>query len=180
MIRYLVHIAMALLLSGCQTAAITAPAHIIPTVGSVVKINKRLVVPGGQTRVFLQRGRVVEKTKFDRYYPSCNFEVWRLTKEPTIIHPGSFVVTKVGRDINRVVSLEQPLRVAAMGWWRRDSDHAMIMHTVHIWLQSAKQPNVYRLTCRGWLAVPAEAEKPTLADMREALGSVASLRLMGE
>jgi hypothetical protein len=46
-----------------------------------------------------------------------------------------------------------------------------------MYLQSATQPNVYRLTCRGWLAIPAEAERPTIADMREALGDYASIKL---
>jgi hypothetical protein len=54
------------------------------------------------------------------------------------------------------------------------------MHTVHMWLQSVQQPNIYRLTCRGWLAVPSEAEKPTMIDMREALGNLATINLMGE
>lgn len=176
MIRYLAVVCALFLLHGCRVGAISDPVHAIPTAGSVVEINRKLTVPGGQTRVFLQRGRVVAKAKFDRYYPSCNFEVWKLRQEPTAIHPGSFVVSKAGRDINQVVSLEN-IKLAALGWRRHDDDHAMIMHTVHIYLQSAAQPNVYRLTCRGWLAVPAEAERPTISDMREALGGYASIRL---
>ncbi len=179
MIRYLLHVAIALLLTGCKTAARIDPAYIIPTDGSMVKINKQLVVPGGQTRVFLQRGRVVPKAKFDRYYPSCNFEVWRLSQEATVIHSGSFVVSQVNRGTDLIVSLE-PIRIAAVGWHPYDDDHAMIMHVVHMRLQSATQPNVYRLTCRGWLAIPADAEKPTIDDMREALGDFASIQLRGE
>ncbi len=179
MSRRVVIVLAVLLLAGCRAGVTTDPSYIIPTAGSSVKIKKQLLVPAGETRVFLQRGRVVAKAKFDRYYPSCNFEVWKLTQEPTIIQPGSFVVSKAGRDINHVVSLEH-LKIAALRWHHHDSDHAMIMHAVHMWLQSAEQPNVYRLTCRGWLAVPAEAEKPALADMREALGNLASIKLMGE
>lgn len=176
--RYIIAWSM-LLLVGCRAGVTADPANIIPAAGSSVKINKQLMVPGGQTRVFLQRGQVVTKVKLDRYYPSCNFEVWALSQKPTPIHPGSFFVAKAGRDTNLIVSLE-PLKVAGLGWSYHDDDHAMIMHVVHMMLQSAKQPNVYRLTCRGWLTTPAEAEKPTLADMREALGGVADIRLRGE
>jgi hypothetical protein len=176
MLRYLIVLLTVFLLDGCGVGTVSDPAYIIPTAGSVVKINRQLKIPGGQTRVFLQRGRVMAKAKFDRYYPSCNFEVWKLSQEPSVIQPDSFMVIKAGRDINQVVSLET-LKVAALGWHRHDDDHAMIMHAVHIYLQSATQPNVYRLTCRGWLAVPAEAEKPTVADMREALGDYASISL---
>jgi hypothetical protein len=118
----------------------------------------------------------VAKAKFDRYYPSCNFEVWKLSQKPTVIQPDTFVITKTGRAINQVVSLE-PIKIAALGWRRHGDNHAMIMHTVHMYLQSVTQSNVYRLTCRGWLAVPAKAERPTVADMREALGNFASISL---
>jgi hypothetical protein len=176
MIRYLAAVCALFLLHGCHVDAVSDTVYAIPAAGSVVEIKQRLKIPGGQTRVFLQRGRVVAKAKFDRYYPSCSFEVWKLSQEPTTIHPGSFVVSKAGRDINQVVLLEN-IKLAALGWRRHDDDRAMIMHTVHIYLQSATQPNVYRLTCRGWLAVPDEAERPTISDMREALGGYASIRL---
>lgn len=167
------------LLVSCRADVTTDPAYIIPTAGSQVKINKQLKVPGGQTRIFFQRGQVVTKVKLDRYYPSCNFEVWKLRQEPTVIHPGSFVVSKTRRAINQVVSLD-PIQIAGLRWSRYDDDHPMIMHTVHMWLQSAKQPNVYRLTCRSWLAAPVDAKQPTMADMHEALGGYASISLGGE
>lgn len=166
-------------LLGCRAGVTTDPDYIIPNAGSLVKINKQLVVPGGQTRVFLQRGQVVTKRKLDRYYPSCNLEVWALRQSPTTIHPGSFAVIKTARAINQVVALE-PVQVAGLRWGRYDDDHAMIMHTVHMWLQSAQQPNVYRLTCRSWLDVPSDAKMPNVADMREALGDYAFIRLPGE
>ncbi len=179
MSRCVVIVLAVLLLVGCRTGVTTDPAYIIPTAGSLVRVKSQLVVPPGQTRVFLQRGQVVTKGSLDRYYPSCNFEVWALRQQPTIIHPGTFAVTKTRRDINRVVSLE-PVRVAGLGWADYDDGgHAMIMHVVHMWLQSAKQPNVYKLTCRSWLDVPSDAKQPTVADMREALGNRASISLVG-
>ena len=166
-----------LLVVGCHAGVTSDPAYIIPTTGSTVRINKQLVVPGGQTRVFIQRGQVVTKAKLDRYHPSCNFEVWTLRQVPTVIHPGSFAVSKVRRAINQVVSLE-PVQVAGLRWTRYDDDHAMIMHVVNMWLQSARQPNVYKLTCRSWLDIPADAKQPNIVDMREALGNYATITLI--
>ncbi|MEJ2529688.1 MAG: hypothetical protein P8Z39_06330 [Gammaproteobacteria bacterium] len=177
MYRHLVTVLTLLLLAGCRAGVTSDPAYIIPTTGSTVRINKQLVVPGGQTRVFIQRGQVVTKAKLDRYHPSCNFEVWKLRQRPTSIHPGNFAVTKVRRAINQVVSLE-PVQVAGLRWTRYDDDHAMIMHVVNMWLQSAQQPNVYKLTCRSWLATPADAKQPNVADMREALGNYATITLI--
>jgi hypothetical protein len=179
MLRNLAIALTVVLIAGCQAGFSANHAYLVPSSGSIVKLHKQLVVPAGHTRVFLQHGQVVAKAKFDRYYPSCNFEVWKLTKEPTVIHPGEFIVTKATQDINHVVSLEYQ-KVAALRWHNQESDRAMIMHAMHMRLQSAKQPNLYRLTCRGWLADPSDAVKPTITDMREALGNFASIKLIGE
>ncbi len=171
-------IALTMMLTvGCRAGATTDPAYIIPKPGSVVKIKRMLVIPPGQTRVYLQRGQVVSKRNLDRYYPSCNFEVLALRQQPTKIYPGTFSVTKTYRDIDNMVQF-RPMQFAALG--RVDYDdggHSMIIHVVHMRLKSAKQPNVYRLTCRSWQDLPSDAKEPNIAEMREALGSKASISL---
>ncbi len=179
MSRYPLFILVALLMIGFHATAATDPAYIIPKAGSVVKLQRSLVVPGGQTRVYLQRGQVVSKRNLDRYYPSCNFEVWKLRQRPTTIRPGSFSVTRTVRDIDFMVQ-SNPLQRAALS--RVDYDDGgmdMIIHVVHMRLKSAKQPNVYRLTCRSWQDIPSDAKEPNIADMREAMGNKASIRLRG-
>lgn len=177
--RYTLITLSVLLMLGCRAGATTYPEYIIPTAGSVVKIKRSLVVPAGQTRVFLQRGQVVSKRNLDRYYPSCNFEVWKLRQRPTTIRPGTFSVARTVRDIDYMVQFK-PMQLAAFG--RVDYDDGgqdMIIHVVHMRLKSAQQPNVYRLTCRSWQDFPFDAREPNIADMREALGSKASIKLMG-
>ena len=179
--RYTLIALTVLLTVGYRAGATTDPAYIIPTAGSVVKVKRALVVPPGQTRVFLQRGYVVSKRNLDRYYPSCNFEVLALRQRPTTIRPGTFSVTRTVRDIDYMVQ-SKPIQYAALGLDRVDYDdggQALIIHVVHMRLKSEKQPNVYRLTCRSWQDFPYDAKEPTMADMREALGSKASIRLRG-
>jgi hypothetical protein len=57
-----------------------------------------------------------------------------------------------------------------------DSSPPDIFRGWHFWLHSDKQPNVLRMTCRGVFAEPWEAELPTLAEIRQALGDIASLK----
>ena len=175
--RYSLLVLTFLLFPYSQVLAAADSPYTIPTAGSRVQLKRTLVVPPGQTKVYLQRGQVVSKRNLDRYHPSCNFEVWKLRQSPTSIHPGSFSVARSVRDIDFMVQ-SQPLQLVAVR--RADYDDGgqdMIIHVVHMRLKSAKQPNVYRLTCRSWQDFPNEAREPTMADMRGALGGIASIRL---
>ncbi|MCP3669191.1 MAG: hypothetical protein GY814_01880 [Gammaproteobacteria bacterium] len=175
--RYYLLVLTFLLTTGCTTAATTDPAYVIPTAGSVIKIKRSLVVPAGQTRVYLQHGQVVSKHNLDRYYPSCNLEVWKLRQRPTTIRPGRFSVARTVRDIDFMVQFK-PLQLATLNQVNYDDGgQSLIIHVVHMQLKSVQQPNVYRLTCRSWQDFPHEAKEPTMADMREALGNYASIRL---
>ncbi len=177
--RYFLLVFMILLMTGFHATAATDPAYTIPTAGSVIKLKKSLVVPGGRTKVYLQRGQVVSRRNLDRYYPSCNFEVWKLRQRPTTIRPGTFSVARTVRDTDFMVQLHPPQRAALRRVDYSDGGMDMIIHVVHMRLKSAKQPNVYRLSCRSWQDFPYEAKEPTMTDMREALGNKASIRLRG-
>jgi len=47
----------------------------------------------------------------------------------------------------------------------------------HLWLASAEQPDVRRLTCVGVDSVPFTARPPSIDQIRDALGTVATLHL---
>ncbi len=164
---------------SCQTLAATDPAYIIPKPGSVVKLKRSLLVEGGRVKVYLQRGEVVRRWDLDHYYPSCNFELYKLPQSSTTIRPGSFKVVRTVRDIDYMVQSDWPQRA---GLSRVSSDGgglSMIIHVVNMYIKSSRQPNVYKLTCRSWQAHPHEAKEPNIADMREALGNIASIRMRG-
>jgi hypothetical protein len=58
-----------------------------------------------------------------------------------------------------------------------DGGTSPIIHAVHLWLESAKQPQVRRLSCRGAVDDPPKAKPPTGEEIRQALGDVAALRV---
>ena len=53
----------------------------------------------------------------------------------------------------------------------------MIYEGYHLWLESSSQPNVMRLTCRGVIDIPWQARRPSIAEIRAALGEIATLSL---
>jgi len=175
--RYTLLLLVVLAIFSCQTVAATDPAYIIPTAGSVVKLKRSLVVEGGRVKVYLQRGEVVRRWDLDHYYPSCNFELFKLRQRPTTIRPGSFSVVRTVRDIDYMVQSDMPQRAVLNHVSSDGGGLSMIIHVVHMYIKLSRQPNVYKLTCRSWQAHPHEAKEPNIADMREALGNVASIRL---
>ena len=144
-------------------------------VGSIVELKQTLKVPPGDARLFIQHGEVLNGG-LDHYAPSCNFEV-RSISGSRLILPGRFPVTRLQYGDEQVVSLE-PIKVAGRrltGILHREGGPPMITRFVHFWLQADDQPDLMRLTCRGALADLHEAERPTVSEMAEALGDIATI-----
>jgi hypothetical protein len=56
----------------------------------------------------------------------------------------------------------------------------MIRTGFHFWLDHPDDPALQRMTCLGILADPADADTPTLAEIDEALGTLATLQPAGD
>lgn len=145
------------------------------TAGSVVELNQSLEVPAGSTRIFLQHGRVIGKSQLDHYYPNCNFEVRQLDSIPRWIRSGEFFVTGVQWGEEQVVEWHG-VRITHRFWGSPFSDDSpSVYRYYHYRLESLDQPNLLRLTCRGGLADRHRADLPSLQEIRDALGDIASI-----
>ena len=176
------------MLGACSTALVTDPnaLYYVPTPGSKVTVKQRIEVPAGQTRIFLQRGKLITKpSRLDHYWPNCNFELNTLTETSRYIEPGVYTVTRTTRQEKEVV-WHQPERIqlAAVGiggLMARGSDGpGMYFEEVKMTLQSTQPSDVRELACRGVLTDPHLVEPPTLAEIRQALGSYASISVPEE
>ena len=172
---------LALTLTACSTPTarqdVTSPYYKVPE-DSLLELHQPVKIPPGTTRTWIQRGRAV--SGFDRYWPSCNLEVGRLDRDQAqVIEPDRFVVRRSQFLREEVAGRMRPLRVASLRVAGMDDDggHSMIFEGWHLWLESAEQPDVRRLTCRGAFADPWRAEPPSIEQIRAALGAVATLRL---
>lgn len=178
-------VAVLLTLAGCGQMVTIEPdpnsRYYMPPVGSVVKINEELTVRAGWARAFLQRGEEVRYGDIDRYYPSCNFELYTVDEMPQAIRPGSFTIVHVQRRDEEVVEFRpvQHASVSMLAGSGPDSGGtSMIMRTVRMKLESEENPNMYMLTCRGSLDDQHDAREISINEMRVALGDKATILLL--
>lgn len=169
-----------LLLAGCAAhqGYGTLSSHERIAVGSRIILHRELTIPANQTRIFLQRGQV-SVGGFDQYYPHCNFEVRSLSEMVRSIVPDDFTVTRVQEGFEEVVGLDESAKVAALEavslYGVFGTDQSLVSRFVHFYLTSQHQPDVMRLTCHGAFDFRWDAELPTVAEIREALGEFATL-----
>jgi hypothetical protein len=174
-------IVVALLLAACSQQYLVNNdsdyPYNLPPVGSMVVVNKAIAVPAGEVRIFLQQGKLYSKQEFDRYEPSCSFELRKLADVPREILPGSFIVTKVQRLMQQVVRMDKPSSGLMKVVDIETSGNPMVVHGYHLWLGSESQPDVMRMTCRGYFDDLNRAEPPSLNDVTKSLGKFADLIL---
>jgi len=174
------------LFTACGAALVTNPdaKNYVPTPGTTVTVPQRIEVPGGQTRIFFQRGEIVKKlSNIDQYKANCNFEINTLAESPRYIEPGTYTVTRTTREYKEVASFK-PLQYADLSIGgvvsRGDDGPSMIFEEVRMVLRSEKPTDIRELACRGVLTDPGWVEPPTLAEIREALGKHATIKVPEE
>lgn len=172
---------MLVLLAGCGRDYLAKDdpdyPYYLPPVGSSLALKRQLTVPGGETRIFLQGGEMMKKSRFDRYRPSCSFELRKLAETPRTIEPDSFIVTRIERLIQEIVQRGEPAPGLFRSGLDDDSSPPFVVRGYHLWLGSERQPDVMRMTCRGAFADMHEAYPPTLNEVKRSLGDYAELIL---
>lgn len=170
-----------LLLAGCLGGASVRVDHsanrYLDLVGGHVELHQPLQVEAGEARVFLQQGKV--RKGFDFYRPHCSFEIRNVQHPGVTIAPGRFEITRVTHVMTEVVQ-QKALHFAALLVSQVDGDGiSQRFEGYHFRLHASRQPQVFRMSCYGIHAAPGDLEAPTLKEVREALGSIASLHAPG-
>lgn len=179
--RLLLALAGAALVAGCGPVPRDENyVYYHPPVGTQVTVHKTLDIPPGRARVFLQNGQIVAYTARNQYYPNCEFEINTVDDTVRQIQPDTFRVNRVQIKRDQVAQ-SRPVQVAGVGigigMGIGDIGSTNIMWVVEMYLKSAQQPDVLRLTCRGGEDRPSDAEPPSINEMRHALGDYASIEL---
>lgn len=173
-----------LLLGGCQSIPTTSPDgslyyNAIP-IGSTLVLQQRLVVPAERVRVDLPRyGATAEAGE---YATACSLELWTRNTQPVTIEADRFTITRISGGITPILvsTPAKGVMVASYGYypriaWGRD-DSSFLRSYADFYLESERQADVYRLSC-GYMGDPWEVEPITVAEIREAIGSVMQLDL---
>lgn len=171
---------LAVALSGCATigggAAVTDATALHEIRMDRVTLHRELHVPALSARTFIQGGEAVGRG-YDRYTAVCEFELRSVRESAQTIRPDDFRVTGMRWGVEQVARLA-PVQLASRGLASLDDGGSWFEHhIVRYTLESATQPDVMRLTCRGAEALAHEAMPPTLGEARAALGGVATLHL---
>ena len=174
-------VAIFLVLGACQLAPTTFDENSTsypPPVGSKFTLKQELAIPAHNAHVDLQDGQPVSQSKLNLYHPYCRLDVQDVRETAQSVQPDDFLVKRVYRQATDVVAQRSGfMRV------RRVSDDSggptfMIYRTVFE-LQSARQPQVRRLTCEHWDR-PALGDHLSLRQIRTALGEYFTVTLPGE
>ncbi len=167
---------------GCQGRYVgdeNSPFY-APPAGTTVTLNQSITIPGERTAVYLQGGEVRTFNEVGKYYPHCKFEL--RTRAPTAreLQPDTFAVERVNRETAVSWSgIAAPQLAAAgvgivFGTGAEGDGGSPETYATHLYLRSARQPDVYRLTCQQW-AYPAQGEHVSINEMRRALGAIFTL-----
>lgn len=174
---------MALILGACERRvreSVPGPWVTIPA-GSALRLNQPVAIPRGRARAFFVGGR--SRTSGASQDASCALEVRRIDHDGVqTVSPGLFRITRV-QDYVALVADRGPSPGGSGGIRFRLAEHAdsggsqMIQQGYHFWLDNSGEPNLMRLTCLGRLDDPAYTRPPTIAEIRTALGELATLEI---
>jgi hypothetical protein len=169
-------IMIVLFASGCQTPVArdeTSPLFVVP-VGSTLTLHRPLRIPPNDAGVYIQYGRVLAYNQVDAYYAHCDFEVRTRRAVAQTVRPDTFGITRVVQDTSLVDSGTKQLAAGAK--FRPYGDIAHLVYATEMYLRSASQPDVLRLTC-AHREPPEEGDHLSIAQIRQALGELMSLQI---
>jgi hypothetical protein len=145
-------VVLTITLSGCaQMHNVDSPYYDIPS-DSRLMLHQDLKVPAGKAHVDIQHGMVI--AGLDNWDVGCQLEVRELG--PGVVTADTFTISRAE------VSQEWVNRPSTMRFYRT------------LYLKSDNQPNVMQMVCQFW-SYPLEGHGISGAEIREALGSVATL-----
>ena len=141
-------------LAGCQANAVDinrAPAYTTVKPGSQLVLNKPLTIPANKARVYLQSGNIVHENSVDQYSPNCSLEVRTIHPSPQQIHADTFRIMKISWDEESSYSKRIYASSQLITGRHLSSDGPSYENFVtHFYLHSARQPDVFRLSCAHW------------------------------
>jgi hypothetical protein len=165
-----------LVLSACATRTTDPDSpYYLPPEGSTAVLEQPITLPSPGVSVWIQDGRV--STGRDRYRPACKLEMWNRADQSRTVQPDTFRVTRVGR---RQMQVARDTGLRRVGFGRRDNGPTAFEMETHLYLESERQPDVYRLVCTHWSGGVGTANFPehvTINQIRGTLGGIFRLEL---
>lgn len=156
-------------IAGCQNIpGYTYPSGPVPQPElTSVSLNSPLRIRADYASVYIQSGKKRATNSAGEYYPHCILELRTISSEERTVQPDQFRIIRIRRD--RFMTFINGQLLAASG-----GDYNPVMSSTELFLQSDRQPDVYRLTCQQ-LDEPFRAHHLTVEEMQNALGDIMTL-----
>ena len=140
--------------------------------GATLTLNTAITVDAHRATAYIQGGRVTPPPELDRYHAHCVIELRQVRDVARRIEPDRFTVSRVRTDVYHAGAAGPYLAALKVG---ADATPGYMMWTTELYLRSDRQPDVLRLSCQH-LEDPASLPRHvTIAEMRKALGEIATL-----
>ena len=113
------------------------------------------------------------------YAPHCELEVRQVLEEAQYVRAGVFEIREIRGETHYVQRPRKNIQLAAAADFQllAEDSAEWIMLAYHFTLHSDEHADVLRLICGGAYDFPFFARYPSLEDIQQALGDVASLEL---
>jgi hypothetical protein len=177
--RNFLRLALMALLTGCSTThyGIDSPYYPYPQ-GTHLVLNQPLEIQPDSATFRLQYGREVARNSVQEQDPYCIFEISTVSDKPQQVQPDDFAVTRVQRSISTIARDDlQPTGLIKVGMGFDSSGQSNYYYKTRFYLHSDVQPNVRMLTCQSNQNYTPIRRYLTVAEIRQALGDVFTLRL---
>ena len=140
----------------------------VPVLESIT-LNQPFTIRPDRASEYIQNGEIMPYNRISEYYPHCIFGLRTVSDQARTVQPETFRVTAIRRD--RFMALFGGTMLASGG----DSpDYNMVMSITRLDLNSATQPDVFRLTCQQ-LDDAWRMHHLTVSEMQQALGQLFTL-----
>ena len=165
MTRFLTLWCLSLLIAACQSLP-QVDAH-TPAITKVT-LKQDFPIRPDRSNEYIQGGEIRPYESIEQYYTHCKLELREIADNERIIKPQTFNVTRIYRQ-EEFVGFRKMMLAG-------DGDSGLIMSTTYLFLQSEKQPDIFRLSCMRQ-DESFYARHVTIEEMRDTLGNLISLQL---
>ena len=170
--RILIVCCLLLSIAACQTPNIAddnATVSLTPAIATVT-LNKEFPIRPDRTNEYIQNGEITLFEHISEYDPFCKLELRNLAEVARVIQPDTFTVSRIYQETEFAGFRKMILA--------GDGSSGLIMSTTYLYLQSEKQPGIFRLSCMR-LDMSFYARHVSVNEMRDTLGSMLTLSTQG-
>jgi hypothetical protein len=170
MTRILTICCLSLLITACQSLPSVNSTDNLTAAITLVTLKQAFPIRPDRSNEYIQGGEIRPYESISQYYPHCKLELREIADTERVVQPEAFTVTRVYRQDDFAGFRKMMLA--------GDGSSGLIMSTTYLFLQSEKQPGIFRLSCMR-LDESFYARHVTVDDMRDALGGLVTLSLQG-